>query len=71
MRIASEKGAARIRTGDKGFADLCLTTWLRRRRTGRVDDSWAFRKRDRPGRVDFDSNLMARRRQGPSDGLRP
>ncbi len=23
-------GAARIRTGDGGFADLCLTTWLRR-----------------------------------------
>ena len=22
-------GTSRIRTGDKGFADLCLTTWLR------------------------------------------
>ena len=21
-------GGTRIRTGDKGFADLCLTTWL-------------------------------------------
>ena len=30
-RIAREfGGAARIRTGDGGFADLCLTTWLRR-----------------------------------------
>ena len=27
------KGAARIRTGDEGFADLCLTTWLRRQET--------------------------------------
>ncbi len=25
------RGAARIRTGDKGFAVLCLTAWLRRR----------------------------------------
>src|SRR5579883_2486996 len=25
------RGAARIRTGGGGFADLCLTTWLRRR----------------------------------------
>ena len=25
------KGDDRIRTGDKGFADLCLTTWPRRR----------------------------------------
>ncbi len=24
-------GADRIRTGDGGFANLCLTTWLRRR----------------------------------------
>ena len=24
-------GDARIRTGDKGFAGLCLTTWPRRR----------------------------------------
>ena len=24
-------GAAQIRTGDRGFADLCLTTWRRRR----------------------------------------
>ena len=24
-------GAGRIRTADKGFAGLCLTTWLRRR----------------------------------------
>ena len=26
----SERGAGRIRTGGGGFADLCLTTWLRR-----------------------------------------
>src|SRR3989304_1635573 len=25
------QGDDRIRTGDEGFADLCLTTWLRRR----------------------------------------
>ena len=25
------RGADRSRTGDGGFADLCLTTWLRRR----------------------------------------
>ena len=25
-----QESAARIRTGDEGFADLCLTTWLRR-----------------------------------------
>ena len=31
-----KKGAARIRTGDGGFADLCLTTWLRRRDTIRL-----------------------------------
>ena len=30
-RLAKVGGAARIRTGDGGFADLCLTTWLRRR----------------------------------------
>ena len=24
----SNGGGTRIRTGDKGFADLCLTTWL-------------------------------------------
>jgi hypothetical protein len=30
----SSRGAARIRTGDKGFAVLCLTTWLRRRHEG-------------------------------------
>lgn len=27
------RGDDRIRTGDRGFADLCLATWLRRRRT--------------------------------------
>ena len=26
------RGAARIRTGDKGFAVLCLTTWPRRQK---------------------------------------
>jgi hypothetical protein len=26
-----ERGASRNRTGDKGFADPCLTAWLRRR----------------------------------------
>src|SRR4051812_8650641 len=29
-RVLTSRGAARIRTGDGGFADLCLTTWLRR-----------------------------------------
>ena len=28
--IVRWRGAARIRTGGGGFADLCLTTWLRR-----------------------------------------
>jgi hypothetical protein len=28
---SNPRGAARIRTGDKGFAVLCLTTWPRRR----------------------------------------
>ena len=27
----TRRGAGRIRTGGGGFADLCLTTWLRRR----------------------------------------
>ena len=26
------RGDDRIRTGDKGFADLCLTTWRRRQK---------------------------------------
>ena len=30
MTLEGVGGAARIRTGDGGFADLCLTTWLRR-----------------------------------------
>src|SRR3990172_9314804 len=30
-RFEPAGGAARIRTGDQGFADPCLTTWLRRR----------------------------------------
>jgi hypothetical protein len=30
-------GGTRIRTGDKGFADLCLTTWLCRRKDGAED----------------------------------
>ncbi len=29
-RVHSVRGAAEIRTRDGGFADLCLTTWLRR-----------------------------------------
>ena len=29
-----DQGADRSRTGDGGFADLCLTTWLRRRMPG-------------------------------------
>ena len=29
--VVYPRGAARIRTGDKGFAVLCLTTWPRRR----------------------------------------
>ena len=33
-RLESSGGEARIRTGGKGFAGLCLTTWpLRRKRT--------------------------------------
>ena len=28
LRHAIFGGGTRIRTGDKGFADLCLTTWL-------------------------------------------
>lgn len=28
------RGDDRIRTGDQGFADPCLTTWLRRRVKG-------------------------------------
>ncbi len=28
--VSKGGGADRIRTGDKGFADLCLTTWPRR-----------------------------------------
>ena len=31
-RTRSVRGAARIRTGDKGFAVLCLTTWPRRQK---------------------------------------
>ena len=32
-------GATRNRTGDKGFADLCLTTWLwRQKGIGAVDE---------------------------------
>lgn len=31
FRSRRVRGAARIRTGDKGFAVLCLTTWPRRR----------------------------------------
>ena len=30
-RVGSGRGAGRIRTAGGGFADLCLTTWLRRR----------------------------------------
>src|SRR5271157_4728404 len=30
IRVRSVRGAAEIRTRDGGFADLCLTTWLRR-----------------------------------------
>ena len=33
---AFSRGAARIRTGDKGFAVLCLTTWPRRQCEGGV-----------------------------------
>jgi hypothetical protein len=32
-------GGNRIRTGGKGFADLCLTTWLCRRWSGRRDSN--------------------------------
>ncbi len=32
LTSTSCRGAARIRTGDKGFAVLCLTTWPRRRK---------------------------------------
>ena len=28
------RGAAQIRTGDRGFAVLCLTAWLRRQQKG-------------------------------------
>ena len=32
-------GATQTRTGDKGFADLCLTTWLwRQKGIGAVDE---------------------------------
>ena len=31
--ISASGGASRIRTGDQGFADHCLTTWLRRHNT--------------------------------------
>ena len=41
-------GAARIRTGDEGFADLCLTTWLRRQETVGV-------RRNSPGNHSFPS----------------
>ena len=39
-RARSVRGAAEIRTRDGGFADLCLTTWLRRH--GRRCDDLAF-----------------------------
>ncbi len=32
-------GGTRIRTGGKGFADLCLTTWLCRHLSGRRDSN--------------------------------
>ena len=33
----TSRGAARIRTGDRGFAVLCLTTWPRRLNARRGD----------------------------------
>src|SRR5690606_25312859 len=47
-------GAARIRTGDGGFADLCLTTWLRRQavcgiRSGRLEvEDWSGKRDSNP-----------------------
>jgi hypothetical protein len=31
LKNLNKKGDAQIRTGDKGFAGPCLTTWLHRR----------------------------------------
>ena len=36
LGVLSAGGAGRNRTDDRGFADLCLTTWLRRRGTANL-----------------------------------
>ena len=45
-QVDTVRGAAEIRTRDGGFADLCLTTWLRRR----SEEGIAHPSRPRPGR---------------------
>ena len=39
LRQLAAGGATQTRTGDKGFADLCLTTWLWRHWSGRRDSN--------------------------------
>ncbi len=44
-------GAGRNRTADKGFADLCLTTWRPRHRVKELsvfNDPWSGREENRP-----------------------
>ena len=36
MNVSRNVGGTRIRTGDKGFADLCLTTWLCRHKNATI-----------------------------------
>ena len=38
--MSSLKGGNRIRTGDEGFADLCLTTWLYHQLVKSTNNYW-------------------------------
>ena len=68
FRWSNAGGDAQIRTGDKGFAGLCLATWLRRRLVGRSVLPHV-KKADRAGPV---ARRWAdlRRYLGADDGIR-
>lgn len=63
------EGDDRIRTGDKGFADLCLTTWPRRHKKTRQAQSLPFRFEERATRFELVAFSLARRRS--TTELRP
>ena len=53
-------GATQIRTGDKGFADPCLTAWLWRRTTGKkpVIKKWSGKRDSNSRHLPWQGNAL-------------